>query len=94
MKSISFRLDENKVVNTSAWFVSVIQFANKINFFDAFKAFKLKKKSVNYTNLNRLQTLISSIVMGCNYTSDISEKLIPDTVAANLLDMDHFPDQS
>ncbi|WP_156782293.1 hypothetical protein [Geosporobacter ferrireducens] len=51
-------------------------------------------KSVNYTNLNRLQTLISSLVMGCNYTSDINDKLIPDTVATSLLGMDHFPAQS
>lgn len=64
MKSILFKLDENKVVNTSAWLVSLIQFSNKLNFFDAFKFFNLKMKSVNYTNLNRLQTLIASIAMG------------------------------
>ncbi|SDK81457.1 transposase [Natronincola ferrireducens] len=94
MKSISFKLDENKVVNTSAWLVSLIQFANKLNFFDAFKSFNLKMKSVNYTNLNRLQTLVASIVMGCSYTSDINEKLVPDTMATKLLGMDKFPDQS
>lgn len=94
MKSISFKLDENKVVNTSAWLVSLIQFANKLNFFDAFKSFSLKMKSVNYTNLNRLQTLVASIAMGCNYTSDINEKLAPDTTAAKLLGMSKFPDQS
>jgi hypothetical protein len=48
MKSISFKLDENKVVDTSAWLVSVIQFANKINFFDIFKSFNLKMKSFKY----------------------------------------------
>ena len=94
MKSISFKLDENKVVNTSAWLVSLIQFANKLNFFDAFRSFSLKMKSVSYTNLNRLQTLIASIVMGCNYTNDINEKLVPDIAAAELLGMDRFPDQS
>ena len=94
MKSISFKLDENKVVNTSAWLISLIQFANKLNFFDAFRFFSLKMKSVSYTNLNRLQTLIASIVMGCNYTNDINEKLVPDVAAAKLLEMDKFPDQS
>ena len=94
MKSISFKLDENKVVNTSAWLVSLIQFANKLNFFDAFESFSLKMKSVSYTNLNRLQTLIASIVMGCNYTNDINKKLVPDIAAAELLGMDKFPDQS
>ncbi len=94
MKSISFKVDENKVINTSAWLVSLIQFANKLNFFDAFRSFSLKMKSVSYTNLNRLQTLIASIVMGCNYTNDINEKLVPDIAAAELLGMDRFPDQS
>lgn len=94
MKSISFKLDENKVVNTSAWLISLIQFAKKLNFFDAFKPFSLKMKSISYTNLNRLQTLIASIVMGCNYTNDINEKLVPDVAAAKLLGMDIFPDQS
>ncbi|MBU5438471.1 transposase [Tissierella sp. MSJ-40] len=94
MKSISFKLDENKVVNTSAWLVSLIQFANNLNFFDVFKSFNLKMKSVNYTNLNRLQTLVTSIAMGYSYTNDINEKLVPDTTASKLLGMGKFPDQS
>lgn len=32
--------------------------------------------------------------MCCGYTSDINEKLVSDTVAANISDMDRFPDQS
>jgi hypothetical protein len=51
-------------------------------------------KSVTYTNLNRLQTLVSSIAIGCNYTSEINEKFVLDTVAANVLGMERFPDQS
>jgi transposase len=94
MKSISFKLDENKVVNTSAWLVSVIEFANKVKFFNSFESFNLKMKEVTYTHLNKLQTLVSSIVMGCNYTNDINDKLVPDTLAAKILGMDRFPDQS
>lgn len=94
MKNITFKLDEDKAVNTSAWLVSVIQFAKKIDFFDVFESFNLNMKSVDYTNINRLQTLVASIVSGCNYTNDINEKLVPDTTAARLLGMDRFPDQS
>lgn len=94
MKSITFKLDENKVVNTSAWLVSAIQFAKEINFFDAFESFNLDMKSVDYTNINKLQTLVASIIAGCNYTNDINEKLVPDTIAAKLLGMNRFPDQS
>ena len=94
MKNISFKLDKNKVINTPAWLVSLIQFANKLNFLDAFRSFSLKMKSISYTNLNRLQTLIASIVMGCNYTNDINKKLVPDIAAVKLLGMDKFPAQS
>lgn len=94
MKSISFKLDENKVVNTFAWLVSVIKFANKVKFFNSFESFKLKMKEVTYTNLNKIQTIVSSIVMGYNYTNDINDKLVPDTLAAKILGMDRFPDQS
>lgn len=34
------------------------------------------------------------VVIGCRHTSDINDKLVPDTVAANMLDMNRFPDQS
>jgi len=94
MKDIIFKLDESETTNTSAWLVSVIQFAKEINFFDAFESFDLGMKSVHYTNINRLQTLVISILAGCSYTNDINEKLVPDTIAAKLLGMDRFPDQS
>ncbi len=58
MKNIAFKLDENKVVNTSAWLVSVTKFANKVKSFDFFESFKLKMKEVTYTNEN-LKTLQS-----------------------------------
>jgi hypothetical protein len=59
MKSISFSVDENKVINNSAWLFSLIQFANKISFYYAFKNFDLKMKKVAYLNLNRIQILVS-----------------------------------
>ena len=55
---------------------------------------KVKMKKIDYTVHQKMMTLLLSVVIGCRYTSDINQKLVPDTVAANLLDMDRFPDQS
>ena len=51
-------------------------------------------KKVKYSVLNKLQTLICSIIVGCRYTSDINDILVPDVVAAGMFEIDRFPDQS
>jgi len=44
--------------------------------------------------LQKLQTLICSLAVGCEWTKDINHKLRPYPVAAALLGMPRFPDQS
>lgn len=51
-------------------------------------------KKIDYSVHQKIITLLLSVVVGCRYTSDINQKLVPDTVAANMLDLDRFPDQS
>ena|GEM_PF-1947225 len=55
---------------------------------------QVKIKKIDYTVHQNMITLLLSVVIGCRYTSDINQKLVPDTVADNLLDMDRFLDQS
>lgn len=55
---------------------------------------KSTNEKIDYTVHQKMMTLLLSVVIGCRYTSDINQKLVPDTIAANLLDMDRFPDQS
>jgi len=79
---------------TSVWLASVLQFGLDINFFAPFKAFSLKMKEVRYYVYQKLLTLIASIAMGCESTKDINEVLGSEKLAANLLGMERFPDQS
>lgn len=83
-----------KQETTSAWLASVLQFAFDIDFFTPFKAFRLKMKEVRYTVYQKLLTIIASILMGCESTKDINEILGSETLAANMLEMERFPDQS
>lgn len=94
MNRITISKHDCKQETTSAWLASVLQFAFDIEFFAPFKAFRLKMKEVRYTVYQKLLTIITSILMGCESTKDIHEILGSETLAANMLEMERFPDQS
>ena len=94
MKSITFNTGEFKVEKTSAWLVAFIKFAQTLGALELLEQVKVQMKKIDYTVHQKMMTLLLSVVIGCRYTSDINQKLVPDTIAANLLDMDRFPDQS
>ena len=94
MNRISISKSDCKMETTSTWLASVLQFASDIDFFAPFQAFKLKMKEVQYTVCQKLTTILASIIMGCESTQDINEILKPEILAANMLGMEHFPDQS
>ncbi len=94
MNRITISKSDFKVETTSTWLASVLQFALDIDFFAPFLAFKLKMKEVNYTVSQKLATILASVIMGCESTKDINEVLGPEILAANMLGMEHFPDQS
>ncbi len=94
MKSITFTTGEFKEEKTSAWLVAFIKFSQTTGALNLLEQVKVKMKEVDYSVHQKMITLLLSVVIGCRYTSDINEKLVPDTVAANMFDMDRFPDQS
>ena len=94
MDRVTFIKSEFKQETASTWLTSILQFASDIDFFKPFQGFKLKMKEVHYTVYQKLTTILSSIIMGCESTKDINEVLSPEILAANMLGMDHFPDQS
>lgn len=51
-------------------------------------------KTCDYTPLQKLQTLICSLAVGCDWIADINQKLRPYPAVAELLGMARFPDQS
>ena len=70
-------------------------FTERVGFFDLFEQhFQVPGKTVDYTPLQKLQTLICSVAVGCEWTKDINHKLRPYPAAAQWLGMEQFPDQS
>lgn len=94
MNRITVSKSDCKQETTSAWLASILQFCIDGGFLAPFKAFKLNMKEVRYTIYQKLLTVMASIIMGCESTKDINEVLGPETLAANMLEMDRFPDQS
>jgi hypothetical protein len=94
MNNITYSQDNCKEETTSTWLVGVMQFGLKINFFKPFEDFKLKMKKVKYSVYQKLIITMMSIVIGCETTKDINEKLGVEKLAANMFNMDTIPDQS
>jgi hypothetical protein len=94
MKSITFTTGEFKLEKTSAWLVAFTKIAGKLDVFNMLDQVKVKMKEVNYTVRQKMVTIVLSIAAGCEYTSDINHKLVPDTVVAEMVGMPRFPDQS
>jgi hypothetical protein len=94
MNRITVSKSDCKQETTSAWLASILQFCIEGRLLAPLKAFKLNMKEVRYTIYQKLLTVMASIMMGCESTKDINEVLVPETLAANMLGMDRFPDQS
>ena len=94
MNRVTFTESDCNIETSSVWLAAALQFADKIGFLQAFHGFKLKMKERNYTVIQKLLTIVTSILSGCEYTSDINYRLAEETLSANLLGMDRFPDQS
>lgn len=58
------------------------------------RSYFIKMKKVKYSVYQKLITIMMSIVIGCETTKDINEKLGVEKLALNMFDMDTVPDQS
>ncbi|EQB86931.1 hypothetical protein J2Z44_000147 [Clostridium punense] len=94
MNNITFTQDNCKEETTSTWLVSVMQFGLKFSLFKPFEEFKLKMKEVKYTVYKKLIVTIMSIIVGCETTIEINEKLGVEKLSLNMFGMDTAPDQS
>ncbi|MDI6735624.1 MAG: transposase [bacterium] len=66
-----------------------------MGYFDVFdEHVDIGMKEVRFSVLNKIQTIISSVAVGCNHIKEINHKLVPYSTVANLLGMERFPDQS
>lgn len=95
IQTIDYELADFSDYTPSAFLVSALHWAEHQGFWQPFnRLLDVAMKSVVYTPLQKVQTLIASIMIGCQYNKDINCRLVPDEVAASLLGMARFPDQS
>lgn len=95
-KKIKFQSTDkfDNIIN-SGFLVPIVKVAQETGIFDLLSQVKVKmRNSPVYTQLNKFQTLIASICVGCEHIKDINSKLVPDVQAASLFNMERFPDQS
>ncbi|HEX3049158.1 MAG TPA: hypothetical protein VHP83_00775, partial [Aggregatilineaceae bacterium] len=93
--TITYEAEEKQTETVSAFLMLVLEFASEIGLFGLLeRVVKVKMKQVRYSLLNKAQTVIASLVMGCANTKAINETLSDEVAAANYRWMERFPDQS
>ena len=79
----------------SGLLVTVVAKAREIGFAETLtEGLNLPMKVYRYSHQNKIETVIASIVVGCQHISEIQTRLVPDTVAASLFGLARFPDQA
>lgn len=95
MHTIAFEDGGKQEETVSAFLMLVLEYALEIGLFLMLETLvHVEMKRVRYTVLNKAQTVIASIVMGCAHTKAINETLGEEVLAANYLGMRRFPEQS
>jgi hypothetical protein len=92
---LEFAMSERPTETQAGLLVAVVRQAERFGFFDTLLAgLALRRKVNQYSHRQHLETLVASIVVGCQHIADIQTKLVPDTAAAALFGLARFPDQS
>src|SRR5579859_4946285 len=95
MKAITYESQEEQDKTVSAFLMMFLEYAQDIGLFVLLAStVNIKMKAVVYSVLNKAQTVIASLVMGCQHTKAINSVLSEEEIAANYLGMFRFPDQS
>src|SRR5258708_2467124 len=95
MKTITYESAETQDKTVSAMLMMVLEYSQEIGLFVLLKSkVKVHMKEVVYSVLNKAQTRIASLVMGCAHTKAINTVMAEEEIAANYLGMVRFPEQS
>jgi len=95
MKTITYESQEEQDKTVSAFLMMFLEYAQDIGLFVLLASkVNVKMKAVVYSLVNKAQTVMASLVMGCQHTKAINSELSEETIAANYLGMCRFPDQS
>ncbi len=95
MKTITYQAAEREDETVSAFLMMVFEYGHEIGLYGLLaNRLKIAMKEVKYSLVNKAQTLIASLVMGCGHTKAINETLEKERAAASYLGLERFPDQS
>jgi hypothetical protein len=95
MRTITYEAAEKQEETVSAFLMLFLEYAREIGVFGLLERLvKVKMKGVLYSVVNKAQTVMASLVMGCAHTKAINEVLGEERAAANYLGISRFPDQS
>lgn len=95
MSSIIYEADEKQEETVSVFLMMMLEYAQESGLWQMLnQSVHIKMKEVTYSRLNKAQTVIASLVVGCAHTQAINEKLAEEVAAANYLGMLRFPEQS
>jgi Transposase DDE domain len=95
MRTITYEAADRQDETVSAFLMMFLEYATETGVFGLLERLvKVQMKVVVYSALNKAQTIMASLVMGCEHTKAINEVLGQERGAANYLMMERFPDQS
>jgi hypothetical protein len=95
ISALEYVLDDFSDYTDSAFLVAALRWTQEQGVWQPFKRLlSIDMKTVVYSPLHKVQTLVASILVGCQFNKDINTRLVPDRVAAALLGLERFPDQS
>jgi hypothetical protein len=95
MRTITYEAAEVQEETVSAFLMMFLEYATEIGAFGLLERLvKVKMKAVWYSVLHKAQTMMASLVMGCEHTKAINDVLGEERAAAAYLGMPRFPDQS
>jgi hypothetical protein len=94
MKTITYEAAEKQAETVSVLLMAVLEYAKDTPLFSWLEQVQVKMKTVTFSPMNKAQTIIASLVMGCKHTQDSNEVLPQELAAANYLGLPRFPEQS
>jgi hypothetical protein len=95
MRTVTYQAAEREDETVSAFLMMVLEYGHEIGLYGLLASkLKVAMKEVKYSRVNKAQTVMASLVMGCEHTKAINEMLQPERAAASYLGLERFPDQS
>lgn len=95
MIKITYEAADEQAETVSAFLMLFLEYATEIGAFGLISSQVLvKMKEVVYSTVNKAQSIIASLVLGCEHMKATNVVLGEERIAAHYLGMRHFPDQS